>query len=473
MTKYFSKNSLLKLTIILLLFFLSAGCGKNMYEQGVRSYEKGDLSDAKICFIQAKREGNNSAMAFYYLGLISGIHINDKSYQKDAVGFFREALENKKGLPDSLLPYINMEIGKAYRRIGQIDSAIKYLENTIELNQNIPEALINLGSLYMDKGEYHKDKRGFPRAIELYEKAIKLDSSLVSEIGADLVEAYGGVSPFLIEEVKLDKYILGIKKAIKYDPNNSKLYCHLGEAYSIKKDYDNAIEALKKAIEITSTSTNKDIDYLHYCLGNVYREKGIINQAIIHYREAIKISEKVSGLNRKFSYPHIFFWFAYCLFEKGEKSLARKYLRMSEGYVTSEYAKENATGQFAILIKEIAEEIHKREKAEKEEYERKLEYWLDTIDQYARLFKLRWSDWRCYGSGVESWYFSDDRTRSYILGYGGVVWEMSRAKSSLKALRILLTTEVNDESLLIEWGGVDFATIVIKAINNLYPLKHE
>jgi len=128
---------------------------------------------------------------------------------------------------------------------------------------------------------YYKNK--FNTALNEIENSIKLSDNDSDELLNSFV-LKGAVLDALKE---YNQAIEAYKKAIEINPKKNEFYYNIGIAYGNKGEYDQAIEAYKKAIEI-----NPKMDEAYNNMGNAYYNKGEYDQAIEAYKKAIEINPK-------------------------------------------------------------------------------------------------------------------------------------------------------------------------------------
>ena len=119
-------------------------------------------------------------------------------------------------------------------------------------------------------GEYQK-------ALEAFKKAIEDNPSNPAY--------YTWLSATYRLLQQYDEAITAAKRAIELlKPNNdSGYYSNLGHAYGMKKQYDEAIKALKKAIEIDPKMSNA-----YYWMGRFLIEQNAYNEAVEAYKKGIE-----------------------------------------------------------------------------------------------------------------------------------------------------------------------------------------
>ncbi|VVH64635.1 TPR domain protein, putative component of TonB system, partial [uncultured Gammaproteobacteria bacterium] len=151
---------------------------------------------------------------------------------------------------------------------SKFDKAIEAYEKAIKIKPNY-EAYYNIGLAYTSSNK-------FKEAIKAYEKAI--------EINPDYDTAYYNMG---IAYAKLDKFkeaIEAFKKVIEIKPDFDKAYYSMGIAYDILNEFDKALEAYEKAIEI-----KPDFDEAYYSMGLAYVKSGKFEKAIGAFKKAIEI----------------------------------------------------------------------------------------------------------------------------------------------------------------------------------------
>ena len=76
------------------------------------------------------------------------------------------------------------------------------------------------------------------------------------------------------DQGNLDKALEEYQKALKLNPNYVKVYTNVGTIYLERKDYDQAIQQFKKVIELNYWDSKA-----HYNLGFAYLKKGEVEEA--------------------------------------------------------------------------------------------------------------------------------------------------------------------------------------------------
>ena len=153
-----------------------------------------------------------------------------------AVGHFKKAIALK---PDYSQAKNN--IGKAYNDKKKWDMAIPYFKEAAEdLTYETPHfPLSNLGWAYYNKKDYRL-------AEQYYLKALRSQPRFVL--------ALRGLALTYRETGRIPKAISTTEKAIGFAPPIPQLYFDLGELYTLSRDYEKALDAYGKVIELAPGS---------------------------------------------------------------------------------------------------------------------------------------------------------------------------------------------------------------------------
>ena len=117
--------------------------------------------------------------------------------------------------------------GIAYRRIGDIDRAIRDYENAIRLNPNAADAFNNRGNAFRAKEE-------FDRAIRDYDEAIRLDPHYA--------HAFNNRGIIFLDMGEADRAILDFDRAIAEDESYANAFRNRGIASAHLGLFDRALE---------------------------------------------------------------------------------------------------------------------------------------------------------------------------------------------------------------------------------------
>lgn len=190
---------------------------------------------------------------------------------------------------------------------------------------NDPGAHNNLAIVYYNKGLYDE-------AIGELEEALKIDTNFVlARNNLDIILKKTGRLELQVERLvrsidkepydehrtleladtyrKLSKYsqaIIFYKKVLDYNPGSFEGHFGLGMTLKLLGKYDDALEEVKRALEI------KIAPDVYRILGEVYFNKGVIDLAINNFQEAINLEPSSAE-------GHFLLGFAY-----GEKGMAKE-----------------------------------------------------------------------------------------------------------------------------------------------------
>lgn len=163
---------------------------------GAALYQKGNIDESIIHFIEALRIMPGYAKAHTNLNTALASHINIDY----AIVRMQELL---RLYPNSPALYYNL--GNLYRKKGELDNAISQYQKALTIQPNFIQALNNMASVYVARGEYAE-------ALFLFKKMIKLQPH-----SADL---YYDIARIYSRQNNVDESIDWLKRAIQMGYQN-------------------------------------------------------------------------------------------------------------------------------------------------------------------------------------------------------------------------------------------------------------
>ena len=169
------------------------------------------------------------------------------SYKKDyvkSINIYKKAM-----VLNPSYHFLFNNIGNNFFRLGQLDSAMKYLNLAIKMHPDYAEAYSNIGSVYFtmgnqleSMGRHEEGQKKQQEAIEAYNKAIAFDPKYY-----DAFKNLGSTYGMLKDSNKGMEYFF---KALKLKSNDDGLYSFIGMTYGFMGDAANAKVYNDKAAEI-------------------------------------------------------------------------------------------------------------------------------------------------------------------------------------------------------------------------------
>jgi tetratricopeptide (TPR) repeat protein len=143
----------------------------------------------------------------------------------------------------------------------------------LQLDETVAEAHTSLArALFNFDWNLTESNKEFQRAIEL-------DPNY-----ATAHQWYGNGN--LLTMGRFDEGIAEMKRAEELDPLSLVINTALGNGYFYTRQYDKAIEQLRKTIEM-----DQSFYYAHYSLGEAYEMKGSLPEAMAEYQKAQQLSD--------------------------------------------------------------------------------------------------------------------------------------------------------------------------------------
>ena len=161
--------------------------------------------------------------------------------------------------------------------------------------------MFNLGVAYKSRGEND-------RALEYYERSLKIRLAILGENHPDTAGSYMGVGNAYDNKGKYDSAIFYYERSLKIrlatlgenHPDTTALYTKLGKACGNKGENDRALEYYERSLKIrlaTLGENHPDTAASYMGVGNAYDNKGKYDRAIEYYERSLKICLATLGKN--------------------------------------------------------------------------------------------------------------------------------------------------------------------------------
>jgi len=235
---------------------------------GVAAFERGDKSRAKLIFEQTLKNDPRNVDAHTYLGMIAA----ESNEFNEAERHFAAAASLAPSEPSTRNNY-----GAILMRLGRTAQAQTEFEASLSFNSNQPSALTNLAQIYFDRGQLD-DLR---MARSLLERAGKIISD--PQISRALVITYLKLGQALSEKGLRDEAVTELKTALTLDPTNARIYAALAEAYEADGQYENAIPAMRLAVQ-----RDPQNEIYHFRYGLLLTDSHAPAAGILRLQEALK-----------------------------------------------------------------------------------------------------------------------------------------------------------------------------------------
>ena len=186
-------------------------------------------------------------------------------------------LVDYSGIYDSVLASLDstyykkrdLNLAKVLDWAGKTEEANNLIMGKVSFLKNDPEAKYAVGLMHLRQGN-------LDQAIEAYQQALELDSTLA--------DAYNTLGYIYRKKNNLDLALKNLNAAIKYRPEFDMAYFNLGQVYYKQGRISESIKALLKAVELNPYYIQALND-----LGANYIEIGNMKEAIATYEKLLKL----------------------------------------------------------------------------------------------------------------------------------------------------------------------------------------
>lgn len=199
---------------------------------------------------------------------------------------------------DSILIKQHFKSFKKFYRVEN-EKARKYIDSIEILLNEKPESKFN-AQLYSIRGQLMESEGEYKKAIDFYEKAIKINSSINNL--RDLIKNYSTLGIIYARIREDEKSKIYHKKAIKIAEQNNFSSLHIQSMMEYSSFYyqtsklDSAIIVVMRALKLAETKGDNDILLmLNEHLGWYTLEIGSFNKSMKYFKKALKLS-KINNL---------------------------------------------------------------------------------------------------------------------------------------------------------------------------------
>jgi tetratricopeptide (TPR) repeat protein/predicted Ser/Thr protein kinase/TolB-like protein len=234
---------------------------------------------------------HGAAMEAYTMGTVfeyQGRYGSALSSKRQAVQDFRDTQDRSFWLSEALSGY-----GNALSEAGQFDEGSKALDESLKLSRElnneaqVAQAMIWQGDNSFYRGDLKSAKLLYEQALAAASKKADRNQLLVSKLNSSKTDIAGGLAQSALITLK------GTSDAadslgLKYLSIESSIY--EAEARIQLKEYPRAQQQLERAALQSENLGLRPLSLVaHFSLGKMFHEKGELNDATSHYRQALNL----------------------------------------------------------------------------------------------------------------------------------------------------------------------------------------
>lgn len=211
-----------------------------------------------------------------------------QSISRQQINKIIEDLQNKlKQEPENAM-YLH-DLGVAYMHLQEWDKALESLTESLQYvnGKEAVSSLYHRGTAYAEQGDIDK-------AIKEWKQVIKIDEH-------NVFAHYSLAKGYAFKKL-YDAAIMHLKKADRYNPNRSLklIYQTLARVYTLKGDYQEAIKALHKILDIDK----EDIKVLHE-ISMLYLHINELSKALNYCKKELKLGSEDPSVYYNMGLAHL------------------------------------------------------------------------------------------------------------------------------------------------------------------------
>jgi len=229
------------------------------------------------------------------------------------------ALENLKKaetlVPDTMdVPY---SIASVYQAQGRYDDAIKLLQDLVKRTEKseagASQADRNNRAIFIERlGMVYREQENYTAAVDTFRKMLTLGDENARSGYQEMIDTYREAKQWpqataiakeavqkmpgdrdlrmvldaqLADTGELDKSVADIRSMLKGGPEDREVYLRLGIIFTRAKRYDEGLEALAKAEQLSTKPDEKG--YVSFLRGDLYQREKMFDQAETEFKKVL------------------------------------------------------------------------------------------------------------------------------------------------------------------------------------------
>jgi tetratricopeptide (TPR) repeat protein len=232
---------------------------------------------------------------------------------------YDQALENLKRaetlVPDTMdVPY---SMAAVYQAQGRYDDAIKLLQDLVKKTERsetgTSQSDRNNRAIFIERlGMVYREQQNYPAAVETFRKMLTLGDENARSGYQEIIDTYRDAKQWpeataaakeavqkmpedrdlrmvldaqLADMGQTDQAITDVRSMIKGGPEDRDVYVRLGIIYTRARKWNEALEALGKAEQLSTKAEDKS--YVYFLRGDLYQRQKMYDQADGEFRKVL------------------------------------------------------------------------------------------------------------------------------------------------------------------------------------------
>lgn len=269
---------------------------------GINHWKQHAYDSAYVYLLESERravQAKDTQLIVVSLNNLGGLESSRANY-KNGIECFQKSLKyNAENNSSKLNTLLN--ISKAYRKMGDYESALSYLYKTKDIAERLQQNK-ELAESYNEFGIIKKLQRNYEEALSYYKESLKIARALDYKKG--IVGALNNIGNVYKEQKNYSKSLLYFNEALnlKLELGDKKYlasaFLNVGEVQMKLNDFINAERSLKKALNFSKDSNNKELEITSsFLLGEMFIYKKNFSQSKLFLHQAYEKAELIGALD--------------------------------------------------------------------------------------------------------------------------------------------------------------------------------
>jgi len=178
---------------------------------------------------------------------------------------------------EDIIPKLYYAKGNALFKQKNYEEALTNFQHSGELNPNYCRAKWGAGLAYSRLKKFDEMDQSFSEALKLAEA--KGDSKMISKIKSTAQRLLQAEAANKLQSQDWNTALKYLQASLKYNDADKDTYYYLALAYNGSNNYDKALEATQKGLDLSKNENNEYKAKYYYEMGNAYKGKSMNKEA--------------------------------------------------------------------------------------------------------------------------------------------------------------------------------------------------
>ena len=274
----------------------------NFIALGIKHWKQHSYDSAYVYLLESERRAvqtQDTQLIVVSLNNLGGLETSRANFE-NSIEYFQKSLKYNSNTNSSKLNTL-LNLSKAYRKMGDYESALSYLYKTKDIAESLQKDK-ELFRCYNEFGIIKKLQKNYEEALSYFNVSLQIGRKLDYKKG--IVGALNNIGIVYKEQKNFSKALLYFNEALNLKLELGDIrylasaYLNVGEVQMKLNDFINAESSLKKALNYSQDSNDKELEITScFLLGEMFSNKKDFLQSKLFLHRAHEKAELIGALD--------------------------------------------------------------------------------------------------------------------------------------------------------------------------------